>query len=93
MTITKNEELIQLAKEMTTEIKLNAVEIRLILEIMKQYLIKIDAVFKLKKHRSNKDFIETRQLIRRIVEKLEDIDKENEKDFSSLTELKKSGKN
>lgn len=93
MTITKNEELMQLAKEMTTEIKLNAVEIRLILEIMKQYLIKIDAAFKLKKHRSNKDFIETRQLIRRIVEKLENIDKENEKDFSSLTELKNSGKN
>lgn len=93
MTKTENEKSLELAKEVVTEINLNAVEVRLILEVIKQYQLKIDTAFKLKRHRSNKDFIETRQLVNKIVEKFEDINKENEKKFQDLTESKNSGKN
>lgn len=83
MTKTQDEKLLQLAKEVVTEINLNAVEVRLILEVMKTYQLKIDAAFKLKRHRSNKDFLETKQLVNKIVEKFEDINKENEKNFKT----------
>lgn len=90
---TTQETLMELTKEVKKKVELNALEVALITQILTTYKVKIEAAFKLKRHRADKDFIETRQLTNSLVDKFADIHEQNKKEYEKLTELKNCGKN
>lgn len=90
---TTQEQLMELTKEVKKKVDLNALEVALITQILTAYKVKIDAAFKLKRHRADKEFIETRQIVNNLVDKFADIHNQNKIEYEKLTELQNSSKN
>lgn len=90
---TEQETMMELTKEVKRKVELNALEVALITQILTAYKVKIDAAFKLKRHRADKEFIETRQIVNSLVDKFVNIHNQNKEEYEKLTELKNSSKN
>lgn len=93
MTSEEQKKMMELTKEVKRSVELNALEIKLLLEILEDYNKKIAVVNKMKKFRNNKEFNELRQVAKLLVDKLKDIHNQNKEEFEKLTELQKESIN
>lgn len=93
MTQEEQQKMMMLTKDVKTQVELNALEVKFLIEVLTDYNTKLESANKLKRFRSNKDFQFTRQLAKAIVDKFEVIHNQNKIEYEKLTELQKESIN